>query len=88
MWMEIDLFRMSSISKYLFRPCSSLSDHRFRRAEDRLQEPHRPMQQPQPARAAGICSPHLLQRAVPHRRRVLLTLPQRSPHCLPRPQVG
>jgi|LakMenEpi03Aug12_release.lakeMendotaPanAssembly.Ray.scaffolds.fasta_scaffold5967684_1 hypothetical protein len=35
----------------------SISDYRFRRTEDRLQEPDRPVQQPEPLGSAGIHSP-------------------------------
>ena len=62
-------------------------DHFLRRAEDGLQEPDRPVQQPQPASAAGVLPAPLLQLPLPARRRVVLARPQRPAHRLPHPEI-
>ena len=52
-------------SKALFYH-NEFPDHCIRRAEDRLQEPYRPMRQPEPPGAPGVHPAHRLQHPIPH----------------------
>ena len=66
----------------------SFIDHRVRRAENGLQKPHRPMQQPEPTGPARIHHARLLQPTVPDCRGVLQLGTEPTSYWLPRSQVS
>ena len=70
------------------KPDLNVLDHSFWRAENWLQESHRPVQQPEPAGVTGIPAPHPHQHPLPGSRGVVHHPPQPPAHCLPHPQVG